>query len=149
MGQHTGASYYTIGQRKGLGLGGQGEAWFVVGKDMSRNVVIVERGETHPHLFSDTLSASDCSFIQGSFSRELPFSCTAKIRYRQKDQKCTITKIEGDKIFVEFSVPQRAITPRQSIVFYEEDHCLGGAMIIGPGPSYFEMNKDLTSTLDH
>lgn len=149
VGKHTGATYYTIGQRKGLGLGGQGEAWFVVGKDMLRNVVIVERGETHPHLFADTLTASDLSFIQGRFERELPFTCTAKIRYRQKDQKCTITKIEGDKIFVEFSEPQRAITPRQSIVFYEGDNCLGGAMIIGPGPSYFEMNKELTSTLDH
>lgn len=149
VGKHTGATYYTIGQRKGLGLGGQGEAWFVVGKDMLRNVVIVERGETHPHLFADTLTASDLSFIQGRFERELPFTCTAKIRYRQIDQKCTITKIEGDKIFVEFSEPQRAITPRQSIVFYEGDNCLGGAMIIGPGPSYFEMNKELTSTLDH
>jgi len=149
VGRHTGATYYTIGQRKGLGLGGQGEAWFVVGKDMSRNVVIVERGETHPHLFADTLTASDLSFIQGHFERELPFKCTAKIRYRQKDQECTITKIEGDKIFVEFSRPQRAITPRQSIVFYEGDNCLGGAMIIGPGPSYFEMKKELTNTLDH
>jgi len=143
VGRHTGAVYYTIGQRKGLGLGGQGEPWFVVGKDMKRNVVIVERGETHPHLYSDTLTATDLSFVNGEWNKPLPFKCKAKIRYRQKDQECIVTKIEGDKIFVEFAVPQRAITPRQSVVFYDGDICLGGAMIESAGPTYYELKKEL------
>lgn len=152
VGRHTGASYYTLGQRKGLGLGGDGEAWFVVAKDMKRNVVIVERGELHPQLYADNLLATDLSFVAGEFQEILPFKCHAKIRYRQKDQACTITKIEGDEIFVEFDEPQKAITPRQSIVFYDGDICLGGAMIKSSGPSYFEMKKKLilsTNILDH
>lgn len=141
VGRHTGATYYTIGQRKGLGLGGQGEPWFVVGKDMARNVVIVERGEFHPHLYSDTLVATDLSFVAGEWDRPLPFKCTAKIRYRQKDQNCTVTAVADGKIFVEFDEPQRAITPRQSVVFYDGDVCLGGAMIEKSGPTYFELQK--------
>ena len=144
VGRHTGATYYTLGQRKGLGLGGQGEPWFVVGKDMSRNVVFVERGEFHPHLYSDSLTATDLSFVSGKWNKELPYKCKAKVRYRQKDQDCTVVEIIGDKIFVEFDSPQRAITPRQSVVFYDGDICLGGAMIESSGPSYFEMKKSLT-----
>ena len=146
VGRHTGATYYTLGQRKGLGLGGQGEPWFVVGKDMSRNVVYVERGEFHPHLYADTLTATDLSFVSGTWNKELPFKCKAKVRYRQKDQDCTVTKIIDDKIYVEFDNPQRAITPRQSVVFYDGDICLGGAMIEKSGPSYFEMKKSLTKS---
>jgi tRNA-specific 2-thiouridylase len=151
VGRHTGATYYTLGQRKGLGLGGQGEPWFVVGKDMSRNVVIVERGEFHPHMYADTLTATDLSFTSGMWTKSLPFKCKAKVRYRQKDQDCTVIKIDGDKIFVEFDRPQRAITKRQSVVFYDGDICLGGAMIESSGTSYYEMKKTLkaTSTSDH
>lgn len=148
VGRHTGASYYTIGQRKGLGLGGQGEPWFVVGKDMSRNVVYVERGEFHPHLYADDLIATDLSFVSGVWDRPLPFKCTAKIRYRQKDQECTVTKIEDGKIYVEFTKAQRAITPRQSVVFYDGDICLGGAMIERSGPTYYEQNKELPNEGD-
>ena len=144
VGEHTGAVYYTLGQRKGLGLGGQGEPWFVVGKDMSRNVVIVERGEFHPHLYSDSLTATELSLVNGSWNKTLPFKCSAKIRYRQKDQPCTITKIEGDRVTVEFDTPQRAITPRQSVVFYDGDICLGGAMIENAGKTYYELNKPLS-----
>ena len=129
VGKHTGAYYYTMGQRKGLGLGGQGEPWFVVGKDMEKNIVYVERGEFHPALYKDHLIATDLSFVGGTFNKTLPYTCKAKIRYRQEDQECTITKIEGDKMWVQFKEPQRGITPRQSIVFYEGDNCLGGAMI--------------------
>jgi tRNA-specific 2-thiouridylase len=145
VGRHTGATYYTIGQRKGLGLGGQGEAWFVIGKDIKRNVVIVERGETHPALYADSLTATDLSFTNGAFNKLLPFKCTAKIRYRQADQGCTIIDIIGDKILVEFDVPQRAITPRQSIVFYDGDQCMGGAMIEKSGQTYHEQNKSLVN----
>ncbi len=151
VGKHTGAVYYTLGQRKGLGLGGQGEPWFVVSKDMLRNVVVVERGEFHPALYADSLVATDLSFVDGHFNYELPFKCKAKIRYRQKDQNCCIVKVENNKIYVEFDQPQRAITPRQSIVFYDGEICFGGAMIESSGPSYFEMKKVLNSPniLDH
>jgi tRNA-specific 2-thiouridylase len=149
VGRHTGATYYTIGQRKGLGLGGQGEPWFVVGKDIKRNVVIVERGEYHPAMYSDSLVATDLEFTTGTLKRSLPFKCTAKIRYRQKDQACTIVDIIDGKIHVEFDLPQRAITPRQSVVFYDGDICLGGAMIEKSGPTYFELKKSIPNTLDH
>lgn len=153
VGRHTGATYYTLGQRKGLGLGGPGEPWFVVGKDIERNVVIVERGENHPAMFSDSLIATDLEFTTGEWNRPLPFKCKAKIRYRQKDQDCTVTKIENGKITVEFDQPQRAITPRQSVVFYDGDICLGGGMIEKSGPSYFELGKSVPtsspSTSDH
>ena len=143
VGRHTGATYYTIGQRKGLGLGGQGEAWFVVGKDIKRNVVLVERGIAHPAMYADSLVATDLSFTKGGFNPKLPYKCKAKIRYRQKDQECTITAITDGKIYVDFDRPQRAITPRQSIVFYDEDVCLGGAMIEYSGPTYYERKKPL------
>ena len=143
VGRHTGATYYTIGQRKGLGLGGQGEPWFVVGKDIERNVVIVERGEFHPAMYADSLVATDLEFTLGELKKNLPLKCSAKIRYRQKDQDCTITKIVDGKIFVEFDTPQRAITPRQSIVFYDQEICLGGAMIEKSGPTYYESKKTL------
>ena len=144
VGHHTGAVYYTIGQRKGLGLGGQGEPWFVVSKDIKANIVFVERGENHPALYSDGLTATDPSFINGNLDVVFPYKCSAKIRYRQKDQACTIIKIENDKIYVEFDEPQRAITPRQSIVFYQGEICLGGAMIEKSGPTYFDLKKEIT-----
>jgi tRNA-specific 2-thiouridylase len=128
IGRHEGAAYYTIGQRKGLAIGGPGEAWFVVGKDMARNVVFIEQGENHPALFRDTLTATDLTWISGN-PPSLPLPCTAKIRYRQADQPCLITHIDSGIAHVQFTKPQRAITPRQSIVFYDNDICLGGGMI--------------------
>ncbi len=127
IGQHDGVAYYTIGQRKGLDIGGAGGAWFVVGKDMSRNVVIIAQGENHPSLFRDHLTATEIHWLTSPPS--LPYRCQAKILYRQSDQACTIQSIEDGKMSVTFDEPQRAITPRQSIVFYQEDVCLGGAII--------------------
>ena len=118
----------------------------MVGKDIIRNVVVVERGEFHPAMYADSLTATDLSFTNGLFEKELPFKCKAKIRYRQKDQDCTIISIVDDKILVEFDIPQRAITPRQSIVFYDENICLGGAMIEKSGPTYYESQKTLNLT---
>lgn len=147
VGKHTGSVYYTIGQRKGLGLGGPGEPWYVVDKDMERNVVIVERGDQHPALYCDYLYADEISLVSESFNLELPYRCKAKVRYRQKDQDCVITEFDGNKVKVEFDVPQRGVAIRQSIVFYQtiegQEVCLGGAMIESKGPSYFEMNKEL------
>jgi tRNA-uridine 2-sulfurtransferase len=140
VGTHQGVAYYTIGQRRGLGLGGEGEPWFVVGKDVERNVVIVERGTRHPALFADTLTAHTISWVDGIGPR-LPYSCTCKIRYRQADTECTIEKEEDGRLFVHFANPQRAITPEQSIVFYSKNECLGGAIIEERGPSHFEQMK--------
>jgi tRNA-uridine 2-sulfurtransferase len=127
VGQHDGIAYYTIGQRRGLGLGGAGEAWYVVEKDISRNVIVVERGEHHPALFQNELIASDVSWIGSPPS--LPFKCTAKVRYRAPDIPCTLSPYKEGSVRVLFESPQKAITPRQSIVFYQEDLCLGGALI--------------------
>lgn len=128
VGRHDGAAYYTIGQRRGLGLGGEGEAWYVVGKDIKRNLVFVERGENHRALFATDLVASQFTWVAES-PLEYPFKCHAKIRYRQAEQSCTLLNIENDIGTVVFDLPQRAITPGQSIVFYQGDLCLGGATI--------------------
>lgn len=128
VGEHDGVAYYTLGQRKGLGIGGAGDAWFVVAKDIARNIVFVEQGKDHPALYSPSLIATEVSWVNAAPTK-LPFRCKAKVRYRQQDQECLITKIEQDMVHVSFPEPQRAVTPRQSIVFYQDEICLGGAMI--------------------
>lgn len=128
LGEHVGAIYYTVGQRKGLGIGGEGDAWFVVDKDIKNNTLVVAQGQDHPSLFSKKLIANDLSWVNTS-PKELPFSCTAKVRYRQIDQPCIIEKIENNEVYVSFLTPQRAVTTGQSIVFYEGIRCLGGAII--------------------
>lgn len=136
VGKHDGVAYYTIGQRKGMGIGGQGEPWFVVGKDVGRNVVYIERGINHPALFTSHLIATEMSWVSPNGKPNLPFSCRAKVRYRQDDQACTILSEENGELKVVFDEPQRAITPRQSIVFYDGNICLGGAIISGKGINY-------------
>lgn len=138
VGTHIGLPYYTIGQRKGLGIGGSGSAWFVVGKDVENNRLIIAQGKDHPALFSQSLVASSPHWILGK-SPTFPLSCTAKIRYRQEDQHCIVTEKQGD-LLVNFSSPQRAITPRQAIVLYQDKVCLGGAFIQSRGPSLFEQS---------
>ncbi|MBT7610773.1 MAG: tRNA 2-thiouridine(34) synthase MnmA [Bacteriovoracaceae bacterium] len=143
VGEHSGMAFYTLGQRKGLGLGGSGAPWFVVGKDADSNTVYVERGEAHPALYRDYLTANELTWVNENFKLSEPLKCKAKVRYRQPDQDCILINIGNNEIRVDFDLPQRAITPRQSIVFYRKDQCLGGAMIIKGGPSYFEQKKDL------
>lgn len=123
VGRHDGAAFYTIGQRRGLGLGGEGDAWYVVGKDQRRNTVTVVRGDNHPALFSPSLKVHSLAWI--AETPPFPLQCTARIRYRQKDQACTL-HADGRVVFQE---PQRAVTPGQSIVFYQDDLCLGGGVI--------------------
>lgn len=125
VGQHEGAAFYTLGQRKGMGLGGEGEAWYVVGKNLERNVVFVERGANHPALFSQELLIKDLTWV--AETPAYPLRCTAKIRYRQQDTPCTLYE-DGRVIFDE---PQRAATPGQSAVFYQGELCLGGGVING------------------
>lgn len=127
VGRHDGIAFYTIGQRRGLGIGGAGEAWFVVGKDVERNVVLVEQGEDHPALYQKSLKAFDVSWVGAPPAFQTPL--TAKIRYRSSDVPCQILQEEEGRLEVLFETPQKAITPRQSIVFYQDDLCLGGARI--------------------
>jgi len=128
VGKHSGCAFYTLGQRKGLGIGGKGDAWFVVGKDPARNVVIVVQGKDHPALYTSALVATELSWV-AERAPSCPFPCMAKIRYRQKEAPCVIEKIEGGSAYVSFKEAQRAVTSRQSIVFYDGEVCLGGGMI--------------------
>lgn len=127
-GRHEGAMYYTIGQRQGLGIGGAGEAWYVVDKDMETNILYVEQGEHHPALYSPALLASQLHWVANA-PPLLPHACTAKVRYRQTDQDCTIEQMAPGTAHVVFVSPQRAVTPGQSVVFYDGEICLGGGII--------------------
>ncbi|ARQ07235.1 tRNA 2-thiouridine(34) synthase MnmA [Macrococcoides canis] len=128
MGTHSGLMYYTIGQRHGLGIGGDGDPWFVVGKNLKENVLYVEQGFDHDALYSDYLIASDVSFVN-PVDLTSPLECTAKFRYRQKDTKVTVERIDDSTIKVTYAEPVRAITPGQAVVFYDGEVCLGGATI--------------------
>jgi tRNA-specific 2-thiouridylase len=126
--QHDGVAFYTIGQRKGLNIGGPGEAWFVVGKDIERNVVIITQGADHPALYTRSLITSEMSWVNEAIT-SFPYRCHAKVRYRQNDAACTLVWERDGQIYVEFDEDQRAVTPRQSIVLYQGNQCLGGGII--------------------
>lgn len=128
VGEHEGVAFYTLGQRKGLKIGGPGDAWFVVAKDTFQNIVYVEQGQDHPALYQSQLTASDISWIDDQ-SPSLPYSCKTKIRYRQVDQECRIESLSQETLSISFPIPQRAITPRQAVVFYDGLRCLGGGLI--------------------
>ena len=140
VGEHSGVAYYTLGQRRQLGLGGPGERWYVVAKDNDANIVYVERGDEHPALYCDELIANEISWINEP-PDSFPFVCSAKVRYRQTDQACRLELMADGRMRVYFDDAQRAIAPRQSIAFYDGNRCLGGGMIENAGPSYFEMDK--------
>lgn len=131
MGNHSGLMYHTIGQRQGLGIGGvkgaDSSPWYVVDKDLIRNVLIVAQGAQHPRLFKQILTTTDIHWISGQ-APALPHRCHAKTRYRQADQACNITQTASGYDVV-FEQPQRAITPGQSVVFYDGEVCLGGGII--------------------
>ena len=131
IGKHDGLMYYTIGQRQGLRIGGgygtSEKPWYVLDKDMEKNNLIVCQGNDNPYLYHRFLSCSKINWISG----EIPNSekITAKIRYRGNDTICKINFTSEKSVSVEFKKPQFAIAPGQSIVFYEKDICLGGAII--------------------
>jgi len=131
VGRHDGLMYYTLGQRRGLGIGGcstgTGESWFVVGKDLKRNLLLVQQGERE-ELFSTSLYAPSINFIAGE-APKTAFSCTAKFRYRQPDQGVRVQMHPDGGCTVEFDEPQRAVTPGQWVVFYDGETCLGGGEI--------------------
>ncbi len=132
VGQHDGLMYYTLGQRKGIGVGGghgiTEEPWYVVKKDLDKNSLVIGQGHDHPGLYSKSLTAGQLHWIT-SVPSKIPFECTAKIRYRQKDQACTITNIENRIANIQFTENQFAPTPGQSVVFYDGEQCLGGGII--------------------
>ncbi|WP_156424329.1 tRNA 2-thiouridine(34) synthase MnmA [Bacillus sp. FJAT-27445] len=127
-GRHDGLMYYTIGQRHGLGIGGQGDPWFVIGKDLKRNVLYVGQGFHNELLYSDSIFADNVSWVSDVPNTE-EFECTAKFRYRQEDNKVTVRLMEGKRVQVLFHEPIRAVTPGQAVVFYNGDECLGGGTI--------------------
>lgn len=132
IGEHQGLMYYTLGQRQGLGIGGlksaSEEPWFVAGKDLENNRLIAVQGHDHPMLLKQQLEASQLHWVSGQAPADT-FSCHAKIRYRQQEQPCRLLIAENGTATVCFEIPQRAITPGQSIVFYEKNICLGGGII--------------------
>lgn len=127
VGQHQGIAFYTIGQRKGLHIGGPGDAWFVAGKNLDKNELYVVQGEDHPALFAKGLWAEEFNLLS-DIDEAKPVICQAKIRYRHPGSACLLQKTDQGWR-VDFEEPQRAITPRQSVVFYQNDVCLGGAII--------------------
>lgn len=132
LGQHEGLMYHTLGQRKGLHIGGVAaagdEPWYVVDKDLSRNVLVVAQGAQHPRLMSTGLVAAQLHWVNRS-ATPTEFKAVVKTRYRQQDIPCTVRTISADRVEVQFDQPVAAVTPGQSAVFYHDDVCLGGGII--------------------
>lgn len=142
IGEHVGLSFYTIGQRKGIGIGGlkahknadgTSDAWYVAKKDMAENVLYVVQGHAHPWLLSSGLLAGQASWIAGFAPDEGAMS--VKTRYRQQDVPCRLSLLDGAACSAGFVEPQWAVTPGQSAVFYQGDVCLGGGVIEHPRPA--------------
>lgn len=132
LGEHSGLMYYTIGQRQGLGIGGtetgSDEPWYVVAKALPENRLIVAQGVDNSKLYHSHCQITDLHWISQSVD-QFPFTCSAKIRYRQQDTNCRIDSIDDVNARIEFSTPQRAITPGQALVLYSDEQCLGGGTI--------------------
>lgn len=129
-GKHSGLMNYTLGQRRGLGIGGSGtgEPWFVAKKDLKNNILYIVQGDKHPALYSYALITRDINWISKK-KKPATFECTAKFRYRQSDQKVTVKRMENNYCKVIFHEPQKAVTPGQAVVFYQGEVCLGGGTI--------------------
>jgi tRNA-specific 2-thiouridylase len=141
VGQHDGLMYYTLGQRHGLNIGGPGQAWYVAAKYLSNNELLVVQGHDHPALMTQTVTADTLDWVSGQ-APEQGTRLTAKTRYRQRDQACEVIETSccesssslnsnPSKIIVRFDSPQRAVTPGQALVFYDQRVCLGGGTITG------------------
>ena len=133
LGEHSGVFYYTLGQREGLNIGGvkgrEQAPWFVVGKDVPRNELIVEQGGDNPWLNSQQLLSERFHWIAGS-APATQFRCSAKTRYRQSDSPCEVWVQDDGAVRLRFDQPERAVTPGQSLVLYADEVCLGGAVIL-------------------
>ncbi|HEY5810536.1 MAG TPA: tRNA 2-thiouridine(34) synthase MnmA [Povalibacter sp.] len=132
IGRHRGLMYYTLGQRQGLHIGGQAGAaeapWYVCGKDLERNVLVIVQGHDHPAMLSSELIASQLAWVTGA-PPAAQFQCKAKVRYRQPDQPCDVRVRDNGDIEIRFASAQRAVTPGQYAVLYADDECLGGGVI--------------------
>ena len=132
VGEHVGLAFYTLGQRKGIGLGGSregsGEPWFVARKDMASNTLYVVQGHDHPWLLSAALDAEDLSWVAGEPPAE-GARVGAKTRYRQADAACEVARADAQALTLSFAEPQWAVTPGQSAVLYDGEICLGGGII--------------------
>jgi tRNA-specific 2-thiouridylase len=133
LGEHEGVFFYTLGQREGLGIGGPrgrgAEPWFVVGKDVASNVLLVDQGHDSAWLQSGSLRTEPAHWVAGA-PPAAEFRCTAKVRYRQRDEEASVRVAADGSLEVGFERPQRAVTPGQSVVLYRGDECLGGAVIL-------------------
>ena len=146
IGRHTGLIHYTLGQRKGIGIGGvgTGEPWFVVGKSLKKNQLFVAQGEKHPALFSVSLEGEDPVWISVEVP-SLPLKCTAKFRYRQSDIPVTVSKLDDGALHIKFDHPVKAVTPGQAAVLYDGEVCLGSSIIRSVEPLnkiYNQINID-------
>ena len=143
VGEHVGLAFYTLGQRKGIGLGGtkqgSGEPWFVARKDMATNTLWVVQGHDHPWLMSESLVALNAAWVAGEPPRA-GARLGAKTRYRQADAMCTLTAVEGDRFQLAFDEPQWAVTPGQSAVLYHGEASLGGGVIAGTSLARLDTN---------
>ena len=132
VGRHDGLMYYTLGQRRGLGIGGggNGQRWFVVAKDLEHNRLVVQQGGDSPLLYSRQAEGSQATWLAGHppVQDDVPLRCQVRLRHRQPLQDCTLT-LSGDRALMAFDVPQRAVTPGQSAVFYQGQVCLGGVIV--------------------
>ena len=132
LGQHDGLMFYTIGQRKGLHIGGKKDAkeepWYVVEKNLKNNILIVDQGHNHPWLYSSHLECTQLHWVSGE-APITPLPCQVKIRYRQTDVPACLIQLGADRYLVQFESAQRAITPGQAVVFYQQEVCLGGGTI--------------------
>ncbi len=132
IGEHEGLMYHTLGQRKGLHIGGMkefgDEPWYVVDKDVPSNTLIVGQGADHPRLYSNGLIAKQLHWVDRK-GPQTEMRCAVKTRYRQQDIACTIKPLEDGTVAVHFDEPQKAVTPGQSAVFYSDEVCLGGGII--------------------
>ena len=150
VGEHPGVFYFTLGQRNGLGIGGRrdagGEPWYVIGKEPSTNVLYVAQGNANHWLQSRTLAASGLSWIDGA-APGASLRCRAMTRYRQTAQACQVD-VDGLGCMVHFDEPQRAVTPGQSVVFYDGEVCLGGGVIDACDAPFVGCNAFDRSTLE-
>ncbi|KPK08329.1 MAG: tRNA 2-thiouridylase [Betaproteobacteria bacterium SG8_39] len=134
VGEHVGLAFYTLGQRKGIGVGGRrgasGEAWYVARKALETNTLTIVQGHDHPLLMSRALEGLEASWVAG-VAPTAPSRHTAMTRYRQAAAACTLLRSGGAAVSVRFDAPQWAVTPGQSVVLYDDEVCLGGAIISG------------------
>jgi len=146
VGKHAGLIHYTLGQRRGIGIGGvgTGEPWFVAGKNLKKNILYVAQGKNHPALYSTSLIGESPSWILKR-APNMPLKCTAKFRYRQSDIPVTVCILDDGNLHIKYDKPVKAVTPGQVAVLYKDEVCLGSSIIKSIKPlekKYSYLNND-------